>query len=46
VDGWTIDANNPKQVKLAETLVELGIDDLTTDTPALLANKLGIEAIY
>ncbi|MBG0787779.1 MAG: hypothetical protein H0S79_22035 [Anaerolineaceae bacterium] len=46
VDGWTIDANNPKDVKLAETLVDLGIDDLTTDTPALLAKKLGIEAIY
>lgn len=46
VDGWTIDANNPKDIKLAETLVDLGIDDLTTDTPALLAEKLGIEAIY
>lgn len=46
VDGWTIDATNPKDIKLAETLVELGIDDLTTDTPALLAEKLGIEAIY
>jgi len=46
VDAWTIDANNPKHIKLAETLVDLGIDDLTTDTPALLAEKLGIEAIY
>ena len=46
VDGWTIDAADPRQVKLAETLVDLGIDELTTDTPALLAQKLGIEAIY
>ncbi len=46
VDGWTIDANNPKDIKLAETLVDLGIDDLTTDKPALLAEKLGIGAIY
>lgn len=46
VDGWTIDAANPKHVKLAETLVNLGVDELTTDTPALLAEKLGIEAVY
>jgi glycerophosphoryl diester phosphodiesterase len=46
VDGWTINAADPKQVRLAETLVDLGIDELTTDTPALLAKKLGVEAIY
>ena len=46
VDGWTINAADPEQVKLADALVELGIDELTTDTPTLLAEKLGVKAIY
>jgi glycerophosphoryl diester phosphodiesterase len=46
VDGWTINAADPKQVRLAETLVDLGVDELTTDTPALLAKKLGVKAVY
>ena len=46
VDGWTINAADPEQVKLADALVELGIDELTTNTPALLAEKLGVKAIY
>lgn len=46
VDGWTINAADPEQIKLADTLVELGIDELTTDAPALLAERLGVKAIY
>ncbi len=40
VDGWTIDVDQPQQVSLAKVMVEHGIDALTTDTPARLAEKL------
>lgn len=40
VDGWTIDADQPDQVALARFLVEHGVDKLTTDTPARLADQL------
>ncbi len=45
VDAWTIDAGKPEQVKLAQTLVELGVDDLTTDEPAKLAGHLPSKTI-
>lgn len=46
VDGWTIDASQPDQIKLAQTLVEHGIDYLTTDTPAKLAAYLPAKTIF
>ena len=45
VDGWTIDPHNPGQVELAQTMVDQGIDKLTTDKPALLAAKLNAKTI-
>ncbi|MDY6866430.1 MAG: hypothetical protein SVT56_00765 [Chloroflexota bacterium] len=46
VDAWTIDVGQPEQVKLAQTLVERGVDDLTTDEPAKLAGHLPSKTIY
>jgi len=40
VDGWTIDVTQPDQIKWAQRLVEHGIDELTTDSPAQLAPHL------
>ena len=40
VDGWTIDVDQPDQVDLARFLVDHGVDKLTTDTPARLAEQL------
>ena len=40
VDGWTIEVNDPAQIEIAQTLVDKGIDKLTTDTPAELAAHL------
>ena len=46
VDGWTIDITQPDQITLAQTLVEHGIDYLTTDTPARLAANLPAITIF
>ena len=46
VDAWTIDATHPEQVALAHSLVENGIDELTTDSPAQLAQHLPSGKIY
>ncbi len=46
VDGWTIDAAQPEQVKLARFLVEHGVDKLTTDTPSRLAAQLFSESNF
>ncbi len=46
VDGWTIDISQPDQVTLAQSLVEHGIDYLTTDTPARLAAYLPAITIF
>ncbi len=46
VDGWTIDVSQPEQVRIARSLVEHGIDELTTDTPAKLASLLRSETIF
>ncbi len=40
VDGWTIDVTQPEQLKLAQTLVDQGVDKLTTDAPGKLASAL------
>ncbi len=40
VDGWTINVTQPEQLKLAQTLVDQGVDKLTTDSPAELAASL------
>jgi len=40
VDAWTIDTGQPDQVKLAQFLVEHGVDALTTDDPAKLVSYL------
>lgn len=46
VDAWTFDATKPHQVRLAQFLIEHGIDELTTDTPARLAERLTSVAIF
>jgi glycerophosphoryl diester phosphodiesterase len=46
VDSWTIDITQPEQVQIAQSLVEHGIDELTTDTPARLASLLRSETIF
>jgi glycerophosphoryl diester phosphodiesterase len=40
VDAWTFDIDLPGHLRLAQDLVSHGVDDLTTDTPAKLAEKL------
>jgi glycerophosphoryl diester phosphodiesterase len=45
VDGWTIDAAQPEQICLAQTLVDQGIDELTSDSPAQLAPYLPAGAV-
>lgn len=42
VDGWTIDAAQPQHIKLAQFLVDHGVDELTTDEPARLAAHLTV----
>lgn len=46
VDGWTIDVTQPEQVQLAQRLVDHNVDQLTTDSPAQLAQQLSAESIY
>lgn len=46
VDGWTIDVSQPEQIDLARFLVEHGVDKLTTDTPARLAEQLSSESNF
>ena len=46
VDAWTIDVEQPDQVELARFLVEHGVDKLTTDTPAKLAELLPAETFF
>jgi glycerophosphoryl diester phosphodiesterase len=46
VDGWTIDVDNPDHLRIADSLVDHDIDELTTDTPAKLASVLRSETIY
>jgi len=45
VDSWTIDVDQPEQIKLAQFLVEHGVDELTTDAPARLAALLPSKTI-
>lgn len=45
VDGWTIDAEDPQSIKLAQVLVEHGVDMLTTDQPSKLAQHLPSKTI-
>ena len=46
VDAWTIDATQPEQVALARSLLEHGVDELTTNSPAQLAQHLPSGKIY
>lgn len=43
VDAWTIDADQPSRIQLTQRLIEHGIDALTTNTPAALAQRLNTE---
>lgn len=45
VDAWTIDAEQPEQIKLAQFLVDQGVDDITTDSPSRLAAFLPTKSI-
>jgi glycerophosphoryl diester phosphodiesterase len=45
VDGWTIDVSKAEQILLAKVLVNLGIDELTTDAPGQLANLIDSDTI-
>ncbi len=45
VDGWTIDVDQPGQVDLARTLVDRGVDALTTDMPSRLAGLLSVDTL-
>jgi glycerophosphoryl diester phosphodiesterase len=45
VDGWTIDVSKAEQIHLAKVLVNLGIDELTTDAPGQLANLIDSDTI-
>ncbi len=45
VDGWTINAEDPESIQLAQMLVEHDIDMLTTDHPSKLAPHLPSETI-
>lgn len=45
VDGWTIDAEDPASIKLAQRLVEHGVDMITTDQPGNLAPYLPAKTI-
>lgn len=45
VDGWTINADVHDDIKTAQYLIDHGIDALTTDTPARLADQLAAKAI-
>ena len=40
VDAWTIDVNRADQIKLAQFLVDRGVDEITTDAPSRLAGYL------
>jgi glycerophosphoryl diester phosphodiesterase len=40
VDAWTIDVDDPHQIKLACFLAERGVDMLTTDSPSQLAEQI------
>jgi len=46
VDGWTFDVSQPEQIKLAQSLVDHGIDYLTTDSPTQLAAYLSAKTIF
>lgn len=46
VNGWTIDVNNPEHLRIADSLVDHDIDELTTDTPAQLASLLRSETHF
>jgi glycerophosphoryl diester phosphodiesterase len=46
VDAWTIDADQPGRIQLAQRLIEHGIDELTTNTPNALAQHLAVETIF
>lgn len=46
VDAWTINPGQPEQIKLAQYLVEHGVDELTTDEPARLASYLRTKTNY
>lgn len=37
VDAWTIEADHPEQIQLAQFLVDQGVDEITTDSPTRLA---------
>lgn len=40
VDGWTIDVEQPDHIGLARYLADRGVDALTTDRPAQLAQQM------
>ena len=46
VDAWTIDVDQPALLGAAQYLAEQGVDELTTNTPAELAERLVIRAVY
>ena len=46
VTGWTIDADQPSHVALADELAERGIDYLTTDAPSRLAERMQTQTVY
>lgn len=46
VDAWTIDVDRPAHLQSAQYLVEQGVDDLTTNTPEMLAKHLTVQAVY
>ena len=46
VDAWTIDVNQPVHLETAQYLAEQGVDELTTNTPTELAERLAVQAVY
>ena len=46
VDAWTIDVDQPIHLETAQYLAEQGVDELTTNTPAELAERLAVQAVY
>ena len=46
VDAWTIDVDQSVHLEAAQYLAEQGVDELTTNTPKELAERLAVQAVY
>jgi len=46
VDAWTLDAQRPEHVALAQRLIAQGVDRITTNNAPALAQVLGVGARY